>query len=41
MKAGDVTKPLRTPSGFHIVKLNEMQAAASRSSSTRCTRGTS
>src|SRR3954462_8139628 len=22
MKAGDVTKPLRTPSGFHIVKLN-------------------
>ena len=24
MKVGDVTKPLRTPSGFHIVKLNEM-----------------
>src|SRR5688572_5700307 len=25
MKAGDVTKPLRTPSGFHILKLNEMR----------------
>ena len=25
MKAGDVTKPMRTPSGFHIVKLNEMR----------------
>ena len=25
MKAGDVTKPLRTPSGFHIVKLNEIK----------------
>lgn len=25
MKAGDVTKPLRTPSGFHIVKLNEIR----------------
>ena len=24
MKAGDVTKPLRTPSGFHIIKLNEV-----------------
>jgi peptidyl-prolyl cis-trans isomerase SurA len=23
MKAGDVTKPMRTPSGYHIVKLNE------------------
>jgi len=25
MKAGDITKPLRTPSGFHIVKLNEIK----------------
>jgi peptidyl-prolyl cis-trans isomerase SurA len=25
MKAGDVTKPLRTPSGFHIAKLNEVR----------------
>lgn len=25
MKAGDVTKPIRTPSGFHIVKLNEIK----------------
>ena len=28
MKAGDVTKPLRTPSGFHIVKLNEVRGNA-------------
>ena len=25
MKTGDVTKPLRTPSGYHILKLNEMR----------------
>jgi peptidyl-prolyl cis-trans isomerase SurA len=25
MKQGDVTKPIRTPSGFHIVKLNEVK----------------
>jgi peptidyl-prolyl cis-trans isomerase SurA len=25
MKTGDVTKPLRTPSGFHILKLNDMR----------------
>jgi peptidyl-prolyl cis-trans isomerase SurA len=25
MKAGDVTKPMRTPSGFHIIKLNEIR----------------
>jgi peptidyl-prolyl cis-trans isomerase SurA len=25
MKTGDVTKPIRTPSGFHILKLNEMR----------------
>ncbi|HEU4780636.1 MAG TPA: peptidylprolyl isomerase [Steroidobacteraceae bacterium] len=25
MKQGDVTQPLRTPSGFHIVKLNELR----------------
>jgi peptidyl-prolyl cis-trans isomerase SurA len=25
MKAGDVTKPIRTPSGFHLVKLNEVK----------------
>src|SRR4029078_5657339 len=25
MKTGDGTKPLRTPSGFHILKLNEMR----------------
>jgi peptidyl-prolyl cis-trans isomerase SurA len=28
MKTGDVTKPLRTPSGFHILKLNEMRGNA-------------
>jgi peptidyl-prolyl cis-trans isomerase SurA len=28
MKAGDVTKPIRTPSGFHLVKLNEMRGNA-------------
>ncbi len=25
MKAGDVTKPVRTPSGYHIIKLNEIK----------------
>jgi peptidyl-prolyl cis-trans isomerase SurA len=25
LKKGDITKPIRTPSGFHIVKLNDMQ----------------
>jgi len=25
MKTGDITKPIRTPSGFHILKLNEMR----------------
>jgi peptidyl-prolyl cis-trans isomerase SurA len=25
MKAGDVTKPIRTPSGFHILKLNDVK----------------
>ncbi len=25
MKAGDVTKPIRTPSGFHLVKLNAVK----------------
>jgi peptidyl-prolyl cis-trans isomerase SurA len=25
MKAGDVTQPIRTPSGFHIVRLNELR----------------
>jgi peptidyl-prolyl cis-trans isomerase SurA len=25
MKAGEVTKPIRTPSGFHIAKLNEVR----------------
>jgi peptidyl-prolyl cis-trans isomerase SurA len=25
MQAGDVTKPMRTPSGFHIIKLNEIR----------------
>jgi peptidyl-prolyl cis-trans isomerase SurA len=29
MKAGDVTKPLRTPSGFHIVRLNDVKGNAS------------
>jgi peptidyl-prolyl cis-trans isomerase SurA len=28
MKTGDVTKPIRTPSGFHIVKLNELRGNA-------------
>jgi peptidyl-prolyl cis-trans isomerase SurA len=25
LKKGDITKPIRTPSGFHIVRLNDMQ----------------
>ena len=41
MKAGEVTKPIRTPSGFHILKLNEVRGDRHRRSSTRCTRGTS
>jgi peptidyl-prolyl cis-trans isomerase SurA len=28
MKAGDVTKPMRTPSGYHIIKLNEVRGNA-------------
>jgi peptidyl-prolyl cis-trans isomerase SurA len=28
MKAGDITKPIRTPSGFHILKLNEIRGDA-------------
>ena len=28
MKTGDITKPIRTPSGFHILKLNEMRGNA-------------
>jgi peptidyl-prolyl cis-trans isomerase SurA len=28
MKAGDVTKPMRTPSGFHIIKLNDIRGNA-------------
>jgi peptidyl-prolyl cis-trans isomerase SurA len=28
MKAGDVTQPIRTPSGFHIVRLNEVRGNA-------------
>jgi peptidyl-prolyl cis-trans isomerase SurA len=28
MKAGDVTQPLRTPSGYHILKLNDMKGAS-------------
>ena len=31
LKDGDVTKPIRTPSGFHIVKLNEMRGSTSSS----------
>lgn len=31
LKAGDVTQPIRTPSGFHIVKLNEIRGNASSS----------
>ena len=27
MKAGDVSEPLRTPSGYHIVKLNELRTS--------------
>ena len=27
MKAGDVSKPLRTPTGFHLIKLNEVRGA--------------
>ena len=28
LKAGDVTKPIRTPSGFHIVRLNDQRGNA-------------
>jgi peptidyl-prolyl cis-trans isomerase SurA len=28
MKAGDVTKPMRTPSGYHIIKLTEVRGNA-------------
>ena len=28
LKAGDVTKPIRTPSGFHIVRLNDLRGNA-------------
>jgi peptidyl-prolyl cis-trans isomerase SurA len=28
MKAGDVTKPIRTPSGFHLVKLNDVHGGS-------------
>lgn len=31
LKAGDVTKPIRTPSGFHIVKLNEIRGNSTSS----------
>jgi len=27
MKAGDVTEPIRTPSGYHIIKLNEVRGS--------------
>ena len=27
MKAGDITKPIRTPSGYHILKLNEVKGS--------------
>jgi peptidyl-prolyl cis-trans isomerase SurA len=28
MKAGDITKPIRTPSGFHLIKLNEIKGSS-------------
>lgn len=31
MKAGDVSEPVRTPSGFHIFRLNEVRGAAQQS----------
>lgn len=31
LKGGDVTKPIRTPSGFHIVKLNELRGSTNSS----------
>jgi peptidyl-prolyl cis-trans isomerase SurA len=31
LKAGDVTKPIRTPSGFHLVKLNDVRGNATSS----------
>jgi peptidyl-prolyl cis-trans isomerase SurA len=31
LKAGEVTKPIRTPSGYHIVKLNEIRGNSSSS----------
>lgn len=30
MKPGDVSEPLRTPSGFHLVRLNELRSADSQ-----------
>lgn len=31
MKAGEVTEPIRTPSGFHLFRLNEVRGAAGQS----------
>ena len=31
LKGGDITKPIRTPSGFHIVKLNEVRGSSTSS----------
>jgi peptidyl-prolyl cis-trans isomerase SurA len=31
LKAGDITQPIRTPSGFHIVRLNEVRGSSTSS----------
>ncbi len=42
LKPGEVSEPLRTPTGFHIVRLNEVRGAhAAGASRSRCTCATS
>ena len=40
LKPGEVAEPLRTPTGFHIVKLNEVRGAGQQVSSIKSTCGT-
>ena len=41
LKPGEVSKPLRTPTGYHLVKLMEVRGADGRRSRSRSTRATS
>src|SRR6185437_4708380 len=41
MKAGDVSEPLRTPTGYHIIKLNDVRSESRRPWRTRSTCATS